>query len=449
MNDPDNCSFIFSAPFRTNIEMDHFSALEPVLVDDFLKEVSDALNASQEQSNNWRTTRQREKGNDLKFANLDEQMLPWTASPIAVLKVETDILLEVSNRVGDPFGGPEAFKIERCSVRYYDNTIAVMVCEVSIERTPEDVLEVVDTWSTMLCQSLIGALAMHRHGLENELRIRGQEKPNRGLFAEPGKLKRFTDRNSSLKEDARTMLWTTRILASATQPRNDCIAKWTQSQIASGDWLEMGSASLLVRVGNSVLAGDISKRELRIVENMIALSTFFYVSQELLRHHLKLMHVDIGRAVSGTTKASFTSKSLSDLRNHVDLMEGEFDDCRLGLQGHAKAVSDRLLAIWDYDDLRSSVLRKCRSVEVAWTLLQEKRRRKYNAIVESVLAVIAGVALLDFILSLFDVASNQDIPDDSITGLIDAAREMSPDLTLYAILLVLLLLPLLIWRNRP
>ena len=265
MNEPSSSRFIFSAPFRTNIEMDNFSALEPAVIDNFINEVTGALNAPQGQANRWRSGRQQDKGFDLQFANLDEQMLPRIATPIAVLQVGTVSLQEVSQQVDVPFEGPEAIRTEGCSVRYYDNTIAVMVCVVTIERPPEEVLGVVDTWSTKLCESLIEALAVQRQRLEKALLATERKKAYKGLFAEPGKLRRFTDQNAGLKEDGHTMLWATRILVTATPPHDGVIARWTQTSVTSDDWLALGGASLLACIGNSVLAGDRSERELGIV----------------------------------------------------------------------------------------------------------------------------------------------------------------------------------------
>ncbi len=446
MNEPNALRFLFSAPFRTNVEMDTFSVLSPAEVDAHVEDIATRLNEAEGTEGRW-TAGGGEHDDELRFANLDEHALPRTATPILSLWVSGEVVGRLAEGAPLPSGASN-MRIADCRVGYYDDTIAMLVCEVSVDGSPADVLAGLDTWSTRFCKSLIDALGTHRRKLEKALATKGGAKAREPLFSRAGRLRRFSDRNRGAREDGQTMLWVNRVWLAGDRPAPDLIEGWTQAPASDADWLPLHSMSLLARVGNSVLAGPFSARDVAVTRDVVALCTFFYVTRDLFRQHLKLMLLDVGRAARGVSRASFTEEALGDLRTHVDVMEGECDDCRLGLQGHAGAVMQRLLGVWEYDALSSAVKRKSASLGGAWSLYQDGRRQRYNAIVQAVLSVIAGAAVMELVLSLFAAAGNAGIPDDSWTGLIDAARVMSPDLTLYGALVVLLLLPLLVMRGR-
>ena len=446
MTEPDALRFVFSAPFRTNVEMDTFSVLSPADTDAHVERVAAILNDADGVGGRWTAVRGDHDG-ELRFANLDEHALPRTATPILSLRVADEVVGRFAENVVLP-PGASSLGIDDCDVGYYDDTIAILTCQVSLGGSPADVLPDLDAWSTGFCKSLIDELRTHRERLEEALATRGPTKAHGLLFSRPGRLRRFSDRNRGSGEDGRTMLWVHRVLLADARPEPELIDGWTQAPASCADWLPLSSMSLLARVGNSVLAGPFSGRDVSVTRDILALCTFFHATRDLFREHLKRMLLDVGRASRGVARASFTEQALGDLRTHVDVMEGECEDCRLGLQGHAKAVMRRILDVWEYDALSAAVKRKSASLGSAWSLFQEGRRRRYNAVVQAVLSVIAGAAVMDLVLSLLTAAGNPWIAEDSWTGLIDAARLVPPDLTLYGALLLLVLLPLLVIRGR-
>ncbi len=446
-NEAGALQFVLSAPFRTNIEMDTFSVLSDEAVDDHIDAIAAALNDAEGCAGRWATGSEGASAGELRFANLDEHSLPRSASPIIRLQVAEHVAGRFAAGAALP-DGASSLRITDCAVGYYDDTIGLLVCRVSIGGSPAAILEGFDSWSTRFCKSVIDALASCREELEQALvGTAGATKHHRRLFSNPAHLRRFSDRNRDSREDGQTMLWVNRVLVADSCPEHELIDGWTQTLTSNADWLPLGSMSLLACVGNSVLAGPHSERDVSVIVDVIAISTFFYVSRDLFRHHLKLMLLDVGRAAKGVARASFTEEALGDLRTHVDAMEGECEDCRLGLQGHRNAALDRILRVWEYDSLSAAVKRKSASLGSAWALLQASRRRKYDAVVQAVLSVIAGAAVMNLILSLF-AASNATIPEDSVWGLLDAAQLISPDLTLYGALIVVLLLPILVIRGR-
>ena len=447
MSEGESHRLILSAPFRTNIEMDAFSALSAEEVGTRLREAVAGLNGAGGDGVQW--TAEREPGRDdgLVFASLDEHALPEKVKPIACLRLQGSALERLAEGVS-PAAGASSMLIEDCCVMYYDDTIAILVCSVFLGGLREGCLGSVDEWTIGFCKSLTDRLGVHRARLEGALHAIRAAGRWQGLFHPPGRLRRFADRNRSSSQDGRTVLWVNRVLAVPEQPGPEALAAWTQTQPGAADWVDLGSMRLLARVGNSVLAGPPSGRDVSVTVDAVALCTFLYVSHNLYRQRLKQMHLEVAKAAKGTSRTSLSEDAVGELRDHVMVMEGEFVDCRLGLQGHMREAVLRYLKEWNYDALAAAVARRSATLETAWSLLREKRRRRYDGALQSALTVIAGVAVMQFLLALFAAAGDGRVPEDSVPGLIDAARLLSPDLTLHAALLLLLVLPLLAIRGR-
>ena len=447
MSDGSDQHLILSAPFRTNIEMDTFSALSESEVDRLVREVIENLNDREKGGFRWTTERSCGSSDELMYANLDDHVLPQKAKPIACLQSgdgALDRIAEALRRISNA----SSIRIHDCRVRYYDDTIANLVCRVTLGGLRPSDLGSLDKWSITFCRTLIDEFGTHRARLEEAFLALSAAKRHRRLFARPKRLRRFSDRNQGSSENGATMLWVNRVFVADTKPSPEAMAAWTQTQARDADWLDLGSMKLLACVGNSVIAGPFSERDVSVTIDAVALCTFFYVSQDLFRQRLKQLHLEVARAAKGASRTTFSDEALGELRDHLVVMEGEFGDCRLGLQGHMREVALRFLDAWNYDALASAVERRRQSLETAWSLLREKRRRRYDGALQSALTVIAGVAVMQFFLSLFVSVGDGTIPEDSVPGLIDLARLLSPDLTLHAALLVVLSLALLAVRGR-
>ena len=447
MSDGDAQHLILSAPFRTNIEMDTFSALSESEVDRLVREVAESLNDAEKGGSRWTTERGSGSSAELLFTSLDDHILPQKAKPIACLRSGDGVLgrtAEALRRISKA----SSIRIDDCRVRYYDDTIAILVCRVTLGGLRPSDLGSLDKWSIKFCRTLIDELGAHRARFEDAFLARSAARRHRRLFARPKRLRRFSDRNQGSSENGATMLWVNRVLVADAEPGPEALAAWTQTQARDSDWLDLGSMRLLACVGNSVLAGPLSERDVSVAIDAVALCTFFYVSQDLFRQRLKQLHLEVARAAKGASRTTFSDEALGELRDHLVVMEGEFGDCRLGLQGHMREVALRFLEAWNYDALASAVERRRQSLETAWSLLREKRRRRYDGALQSALTVIAGVTVMQFLLSLFASAGDGTIPEDSVPGLIDMARLLSPDLTLHAALLLVLSLAILAVRGR-
>ncbi|MCZ0941863.1 MAG: hypothetical protein OXJ53_02270 [Gammaproteobacteria bacterium] len=448
MNEQDASRFIFSAPFRTNIEMDTFSASSPMDAENHIQKIVDLLNGSVSEGCRWTTERGPKSDGDLQFASLNEHDLSPKAKPILCLQVRCEALEQFRKSACVP-SGASSLGFNDCRVLYYDDTVAILICDISMGGLRRGAMEVIDAWSVEFCKSLVDWLRPHRDCLERSLLAGSSGRRHRDLFAQRCHLRRFDDRNDSASADGQTMMWVNRIMVVDQQPSQKAMAAWTQTRALDGNWLDLDAMRLLACVGNSVLAGPISERDVLVTTDAVALCTFFYVSQRLFREHLKQLHLDVARATKGVSRSSLSDERFGELRDHVVVMEAEFRDCRLGLQGHMGEVASRLLDVWNYDALASAVEQRSASLETAWSLLREKRRRRYEVILQSVLTVIACAAVMDFVLSLFAVAGDGKVPEDSVAGLIDAAKLVPPDLTLNALLiLILVVLPFLVIRGR-
>jgi len=444
--------FIFSAPFRTNITLDSLNAVvTPEPVAKTLASTIQSLQSTMPVGFKWETQWARNNMGELHYSELSEDMLPLSATPILQLTISSDIIISHFVVPGDAIF--QIARVDHCFVDYYDNTIAIARIDITLKepRNKSIFFSSIDRWSTEFCSSIIKLIKPVEKEIWNKL-LKNDQKENRGVFLSPGEFTVFFDRNV-VQEDAlnerEEMLWVTRIfLNSSDLSKSDLsnlLENWTQQSNLSAKTIMVGHAHIAFCVGNSVVFDTLTDEEELAINKSLSLCTYFYVIYDVLNQNLRKLYLKISKDKLASASAI---NNLNITRSHIEFIENEFSDVLMGLQGLRKNVSSILLKTWSYADLVEAVQRKKSTVGKLVDFLLQNKQNRYNRLIESVLAAIGGVTLLDFTLNLFSFSNSTISMDDSIPGLVDAARHLSVDGTLYTIIIFLVFVLLLVIKKR-
>lgn len=444
--------FIFSAPFRTNINLNSLRAVDSSdLITETIETAVRVVNKNLSAGFLWETPWSRLDDSELHYSELTEDRLPPSATPLLRLVIPGDVILSIQAQKNTS----EHFKeteIRHCAIDYYDNTVGILCVDMTFKEIVdcEKFFALIDKWSTTFCSSII----KHIKPIEENIRTvltSGNDVLKNSYFICPGKFNVFFDRNAINKEnnasvEREEMLWVTRILISTSEEQDyDVLKTWTQAPNLLEIKAKIGNVSAAFCVGNSVVFGEPSKMEEYALKTSLSVSTYFYVLYDVLNQNLRLIFLKVS-----TTKKVETSvvSNVNRTRGHIEFIENEFSDVLMGLQGLRNDICRLLLKTWRYSELVNAVERKKNSVEKVIDFIIKEKQNRYGRIIESILVAIGGVAILDFSLNLFSFSSDPELGEDSIPGLIDAAKYLSVDATLYIMIVFLLFVLLLVMKKR-
>lgn len=439
--------FIFSAPFRTNINLKTVNAVDSSdLIYDVLYQAKQDIEGNVPETLSWDIPWNKSNNGELQYAALTEDSLPLSATPILKLNISN---YQCANALIANFAF-ESLTINSCFVEYYDNTIAILTIDMVFNgiKNTKLFLENVDKWSTAYCSSVIKYIKPFETSMLFAIaKYDGLNKKQ--IFLKAGNFTVFFDRNSLENNayiDREEMLWVTRLLLQEqTHIDIELLKTWTQQAELDSMKQQIGSACVAFCTGNSVVFNTMDNAEDRALKVSLSISMYFYVLYDLLNKNLRLMFLNISRTKKVPT---FIITNVNQTRSHIEFIENEFSDVLMGLQGVRSRFCKILLDTWNYPDLVGAVQKKKESVGKTVAFILEEKSSRYRRIIESILATVGGIAILDFSLSLFTFASNAKISKDSIPGLIDSTKYLSVDGTLYTIVLFLCLVFFFIIKKR-
>ncbi len=429
--------FIFSAPFRTNINLNSLLAIlnhniVSGIINTKIEEFQDILPKGIEIKNLWKNN----DNGELHYSSLEDDLIPLSAKPLFTFYLNPEILLTDVLKTLPTIGNPT--KIHHCNIEYYNNTIAILKVDIEIIN-PENnsrLISLIDNWSTNLCSKIIFLIKDTEYVFHNLLTKTTSRNIAKGIFKTVGTFNVFIDRNNLDPEKIKNreeLLWVTRVLFCEPDNESSYLEDWTQQPLLSSKKVAIGKAQISFCIGNNVVFGSLTPQEERAFVTSLSVCSYFYslydvINMNLKNIFLKIFHIE-------NTKLPFF-KTVNQIRNHIVYIENEFSDVLRGLQGTSKLCTDNFLSTWEYDKLVDSVQRKKDAVGQAVDLAYKEKQNKNSRILEVVLAAIGGIAVLDFSINLIAFSKNEELSNDSIIGLVDAARIASADGMLYSLIII-------------
>ena len=377
--------------------------------------------------------------------------VPHIATPLAQLCISDQA---VKSLVGSQELGKESV-VERvhfhdCDISYFDNTIAILTLDVTFECREESevVFDYIEHWSNELCSLILGATREYEKRFSAELLSGSRAKKSKKIFLKRGEFIVYSDRNDlkkSNESDSGDALWVSRVYFDENDLSVDTLIRWTENPDLKNRMIEVGCAKVALSVGNSVVFGRLSPPEEKSLKKSFSICTYFFVLYFVLDANLRAEFLKISKPQH---ISSATISQSGQVKYHIEFIESEFGDTTIGLQGLRKVFATKLLDIWDFSAIERSVARKKDLVEKRIESALRDRQGNHRRILESVLAAIAGVAVLEFVLSLFSFAKDQKTAQDAILGLVDMVKYLSVDLVLYTVFGFIIFFVYLTGRRR-
>ncbi|KAA1161559.1 hypothetical protein [Pseudoalteromonas distincta] len=439
--------FIFSAPFRTQINLDSISAVDSLdMITDILTETNKYLMNNFTEgivlSSPWCS----DSNSCLQYSSLSEDNLPLTAKPLIKMNITGLARSFEYYDISEDYDSGLSL-INESYVEFYDNTIAVLLVDITFKNiiNKNAFISSLDQWSTKYCSALINSIKLYEKKIQEKL-IELDLSYKTKHFVPNGSFKVFFDRNQTFTNINDEMLWVTRICLEVKPNSNlDIFFNWTANPDLLEKKVKLLSSSATFCVGNSLTFGKLNASEESALKVSLSLSLYFYVLHSTLNKNLRTIFLDI----SNSKKVSNSViTNINRITSHIEFIENEFSDVIMGLQGLRCKITNILLDTWNYSELIRSVQKKKNAVEKNINFILQEKNNKYRRIVESILAGIGGISILDFSLNLFLFSSKKIVSNDSIPGLIDATNYLSVDGTIYMILLFLFFVFFLIMKKR-
>lgn len=443
--------FFFSAPFRTDINLNSINAAgSPASVEERLLHATKATSLSE--GMNWEVPPRRDDPRKVRvYSGIDMDSIPHIAMPLARLCISDQA---VKSLVGSQALGKESV-IEQtlfhdCAINYFDNTIAILTLDVTFKCPggKEVVFDYIECWSNKLCSLILRGTREYEKRFSVELLGGNRARKPKKIFLKRGEFIVYSDRNDlkkSNESDSDGALWVSRIYFDENDLSGDTLTKWTQNPDLKSRTTDVGLAKVALCVGNSVVFGQLSPPEEKSLKKSFSICTYFFVLYFVLDANLKAEFLRISKPQH---ISSATISQSGQVKYHIEFIESEFGDTIIGLQGLRKVFATELLDTWDFSAIEQSVARKKDLVEKRIESALRDRQGSHRRILESVLAAIAGVAVLEFVLTLFSFAKDQETAHDAILGLVDVVKYLSVDLVLYTVFGFIIFFVYLTGRRR-
>lgn len=395
--------FIFSAPFRTNININNLKALDaPETV---VKVITSALKMSGVLANgySWQIPWRKVKQGELHYAELSQDQLSFSAIPLLRLMISGSVL---SSSMSD-LHSTRVIKdvlVNHCVAEYYGNTIAILRIDITLTKmaSEAEVFAVLDRWSTAYCSDVIKLIKPMEENVHHEL-IK-----HHNLFFKLGDFNVFFRRNAlenNVTEPKEDMLWVTRLFMQSAPVLADLLEGWTQQADLSARTTKIGQANIAFCVGNSIVFDVLTPEEESALYTALSICSYFYVLHDVLNQNLRQLFLHLSK--NNTVSSTMIHKANS-VRSYIEFMENEINDTLIGMQGYRDEISRLLLKTWNYGELIGAVKGKKYAVKKIIEFSIQEKQGRYGRIIEAILAGIGGVALMDFAINIYTFDKSTD-----------------------------------------
>jgi hypothetical protein len=433
-----------SVPLRTTLELDvRFSAQRPPELVEVLKKCRDLLSKSLGSQYVVESIELPDDCQPKIYTSLAEDLVPSTLQPLLSVKCIDLISVEMSSMSSCGFKN-----LKSATLIVYDRSLGALELNLQFDGIDDyDLfLEGIDAWvSEFVCKAINVLLPIYSEifSVLTKTTLRDGVSVMR-LVSETSS---FFDKckNNSAPSFLEKM-WISRVLfVNGSDIELRSLERWAQGQIALRSLVPLGVQNAAICVGNSVVFGELDSSVENAVHVGLRLSNIIYSMVHVLSHNQRVVH---GNFVGQKTSSIVAAQLTTSIRGTLDLIEHDYEDCLLGMQGMRRAVVTNYLDAWSFEKLFHSSYRRVDSVAA---LVQDAIMRtnlRYVKIVESALVVIGGVTLLDFSLNLMTYSRTIALlKDDGWFGLIDIANSAPEDLMLYGLLFVVVLVAIVKFRE--
>ena len=425
---------LLSIPFRTKINLHpRFVVRRTARFVETLNKISEILKESNKNFQITSLTQHDENLNGL-YKSIDEDIIPPSTLPLFSV-VWPSSELEIIPVSCPP--GINLVKIQKATLSYFDHTIAILELQLHLDELYNGInfAESLDHWSFSLATEWMAKSREASIAIEQGLL--NAETKKHPICAPIEADNAYFDRHCSEEQSTqRDLLWVSRVLYLNSESSDiDWLRYWAQDRLDKENRVQIGDFDATLRVGNSVVFGRSNEVGETAISRALLLCNRFYAIAHVLSSNQRLVHV---RLLGEEVSAEKTKTINDSIRSRLDLVQHEYEDTMLGVQGSRSLAIQTYMSAWGFEKLISTAARRLDSVDTLVQAAMQRRSLRYTRLVEATLTMIGGLTLMDFAVNLLNFSRTPGLATDSWFGLVDLAQIISEDVLLNLLLIAII-----------
>lgn len=366
------------------------------------------------------------------YTSLDEDLLPATSLPLFSAPVNVARI-----EAGAPAPCDFTASLQQAELFYFDQTVGILELKVELDLQQPPLPNAVDKWSVALARHALERCAELTDALESAmLAVRTQAGDPVALPCDAQGA--FFDRASRAQgTPSRDLLWASRVLVVGEGVAElPWLQDWTQERLDEEDRIDLGPASAAVCIGNSVVfRGAQAQPAVTAMIKSLRICNMFYALVHVLSANQRLVHAGLLGQRNDHAEAGNITQAV---RSRLNLIEHEYEDTVLGLQGLRSTAVQEYMRVWKFDNLLATCTRRIASVDVLVQAALQQRNLRYTRVVEAALTLIGGLTLLDVSLNLMTFSRTPGLAQDKFFGLVDLARTVPENVLLHVLIAIVI-----------
>lgn len=327
------------------------------------------------------------------------------------------------------------------SISIYDNTVGVfdVSLDISDELSDTDfclLLDEIQAWSNTYVSEVIERYYGQR--LLPLFRSVWDLDPEGDFIQTPGSKTFFLDLKKNELNPTTETLWVNRTLyidEALNDSRYDALRdRWlmgdaeTEGQVNK----ETVTNDIHLNWGNNFIGMDAPPQKQKDAIEALRLCQYFNTVLEKTNNELSRL-IGMALARRKRKKARQIDLHLNEVVETVNLLLVQLRETHLNLQGNRQQFFSELVDKWGLETFRENIENKIAFCKEKIEQLHKEKVKRNQTMMELILFGIAGVALVEFIVSVSsyakDIAFNPlfDSVQDRIPGLIDVGKMLSPN----------------------
>lgn len=252
------------------------------------------------------------------------------------------------------------------------------------------------------------------------------------------------------KPAATNVLWTGRTVIAGTTTRNTALGhalcNWAK---CDEPFCQDTDAGHYIGSGNILVYSDDGEECEQDWLRTQLLCQYYNAILAVYSGILKRTYSNLTVADSRRLSGKRLNRLLSDITrslDHLSFTQLEFNDARVGTQGNRTKIVDDTCEAWRLEQLIDSAIQRASFIRERLNRMLEQQKAAVNRSVELILTAIGGVALIDLFITLTN--SSRNLPEDTIPGVLDLFKQISPDGSISSAVAILILVSIYVYLAK-
>ncbi|MES2355902.1 MAG: hypothetical protein V4568_16185 [Pseudomonadota bacterium] len=340
--------------------------------------------------------------------------------------------------------------LETLDIAIYEKTIAILTLDLAIDdRFNDSDWAMLDEWTTRLVFFFLNPIYRKYifptfRGINEYAQSRGEKR-----IRSPREYYLLFDLSDEKGNADRTrLLWVNRTLVC---PKGEALNDWATRHMDATRTIDVNGAHAHMSWGNNIIETTNAERPAAFsgVWDGLYLAQYYYAVLDVVSKNLKrFICATYDKKQNRELRA--LSRAMDYVINSVTVIEVDYKDFPMELQGVPKAVFRRLEKEWDFSTLLLNVRGKRDLCKSHGELLTAYINQRNSIRVEMVLTGVAGVGLVGLMMNLssYGRALKREGYTNDVVGLLDIGQHLSPSVMIWIGLFLAVAISIFVSMNR-